>query len=92
MASAIKIDRSFTNGLATSREDAAIVAASIAMASALGMQVVAEGVENHDQLRELRQLGCDYAQGFLLSRPVAVEVAQKIWLIDSEEHAASTAT
>ena len=92
MASAIKIDRSFTNGLATSREDAAIVAASIAMASALGMQVVAEGVENHEQLRELRELGCDYAQGFLLSRPVAVEVAQKIWLIDSEESEAPLPT
>ncbi len=85
MASAIKIDRSFTSGLATVREDSAIVAASIAMATSLGMQVVAEGVESQDQLRELRRLGCHYAQGFLLSRPVSIEVAQKIWLIDADE-------
>ncbi len=90
MASAIKIDRSFTSGLATAREDTAIVAASIAMATSLGMQVVAEGVESQDQLRELRRLGCHYAQGFLLSRPVSIEVAQKIWLIDADEDAVAT--
>jgi EAL domain-containing protein (putative c-di-GMP-specific phosphodiesterase class I) len=53
--------------------DAAIVSASIVLANALGFDTVAEGVENAEQLAVLRRLGCQYAQGYWFSRPVAAE-------------------
>ncbi|GAA4541981.1 sensor domain-containing protein [Amycolatopsis samaneae] len=67
----LKIDRSFITGIAESRDAAAIVASIIAMAHAVGLTVVAEGVETADQLDLLRELGCDQAQGFHLGRPSA---------------------
>jgi diguanylate cyclase (GGDEF)-like protein/PAS domain S-box-containing protein len=71
----LKIDRSFVEGLGRSRADTAIVTATLAFASALGLSVTAEGVETADQLARLRTLGCGQAQGFLFARPVpAVEV------------------
>jgi diguanylate cyclase (GGDEF)-like protein/PAS domain S-box-containing protein len=66
----LKIDRSFIDGLGRSREDTAIVTATLAFASALGLTVTAEGVETADQLERLRALGCLQGQGFLFSRPV----------------------
>ncbi|HEX5166473.1 MAG TPA: EAL domain-containing protein [Thermomicrobiales bacterium] len=66
----LKIDRSFVNGLESSAQDRAIVAATITLAHALGLRVIAEGIETEAQLTELRRLGCDAAQGFLFSRPV----------------------
>ncbi len=69
----VKIDRSFVQGLATDPEDTAIVAAVISLAHALDRDVVAEGVETHEQLDRLRSLGCEMAQGFLLARPMAPE-------------------
>jgi diguanylate cyclase (GGDEF)-like protein len=65
----LKIDRSFVDGLGEDSEDQAIVTAVIGMAHALGLRVVAEGVERELQLSELRRLHCDGAQGFLLGRP-----------------------
>ncbi len=79
MADVIKVDRSFVAGLGHSREDTAIVSASMALASSLGMQVVAEGVENAAQLEQLSQLGCHYAQGYALSAPVPLENALGLW-------------
>jgi len=79
MASAIKIDRSFIAGLLDSPENEAIVKASIGMADALGLQVVAEGVETVDQLLRLRDLGCRYAQGFVLSKPMPLEIILEVW-------------
>jgi diguanylate cyclase (GGDEF)-like protein/PAS domain S-box-containing protein len=67
----LKIDRSFIDGLGRSREDTAIVTATLAFASALGLSVTAEGVETVDQFERLRALGCPQGQGFLFSRPVA---------------------
>ncbi len=61
----LKIDGSFVGGLGKSDEDASIVAAIIAMAHALGLTTVAEGVETAKQLMSLRALGCDFAQGYL---------------------------
>jgi diguanylate cyclase (GGDEF)-like protein/PAS domain S-box-containing protein len=66
----LKIDRSFIDGLGRSREDTAIVTATLAFARALGLTVTAEGVETAAQLAHLRSLGCPQGQGFLFSRPV----------------------
>jgi diguanylate cyclase (GGDEF)-like protein/PAS domain S-box-containing protein len=70
---ALKIDRSFVEGLGVEQERTAIVEAVIGMARALSLDAIAEGVENETQLDELRRLGCDYAQGHLFSRPLAPE-------------------
>jgi diguanylate cyclase (GGDEF)-like protein/PAS domain S-box-containing protein len=66
----LKIDRSFIDGLGRSREDTAIVTATLAFATALGLSVTAEGVETADQLERLRGLGCELGQGFFFARPV----------------------
>jgi len=66
----LKIDRSFVSGLGRTGEDAAIVAAAIAFARALHLDVTAEGVETTDQAARLRALGCDRAQGYLFARPM----------------------
>jgi diguanylate cyclase (GGDEF)-like protein/PAS domain S-box-containing protein len=66
----LKIDRSFVAGLGTDEEDSAIVAAVIGMARTLGLAVVAEGVENREQVGRLLDLGCDRAQGFLFAPPI----------------------
>jgi diguanylate cyclase (GGDEF)-like protein/PAS domain S-box-containing protein len=65
----LKIDRCFTEGLGHDAADEAIVAATIQMAHALGMKVVAEGVEELEQLTVLTQLGCDLAQGYYFAPP-----------------------
>jgi diguanylate cyclase (GGDEF)-like protein len=69
----LKLDRTFTAELAQEPRSAKIVAATIDMARALGMTVVAEGVESEEQLDVLKRLGCDYAQGFLFARPETPE-------------------
>jgi len=61
---AIKADISFVSGLPDNPEDLAIVTAMMGVANALGLRVVAEGVENAEQLAELRRLGCGYGQGY----------------------------
>jgi diguanylate cyclase (GGDEF)-like protein len=66
---AIKIDKSFTAEMASSDDTTAIVRAIVAMARSLGVQTVAEGVENEAQLRFLAALQCDRVQGFHLGRP-----------------------
>ena len=66
---ALKIDRSFVMHLGTGDANRAIVRAITAMASALGLEVVAEGVETADQAAEVRALGCDWAQGYHFARP-----------------------
>ena len=67
----VKIDRSFVEGLGTDSASDAIVAAVVNVAHALGLTVVAEGVENEEQLVALRALGCDAGQGYHWSRPLA---------------------
>jgi diguanylate cyclase (GGDEF)-like protein/PAS domain S-box-containing protein len=66
---AVKVDRSFVDGLGNDPEDSAIVAAVINLGHTLGLTVVAEGVETEQQLAELVALGCDEAQGFLFACP-----------------------
>jgi diguanylate cyclase (GGDEF)-like protein len=68
----LKIDRAFVHDLGEDGQgDAAIVQAIVGMAKALGMHVIPEGVETAGQLARLTELGCDYAQGFHLARPLA---------------------
>ena len=74
----LKIDRSFISGLGTDPDDTAIVGAITAMAHALGLEVIAEGVETEEQLARLRVLGCGVAQGFLFSRPGSCERARQL--------------
>src|SRR6185436_13831788 len=70
----LKIDQSFVRGVGNSSEDAAITSATIAMARQLGLRVVAEGVEEEDQMEFLRRNGCREYQGFLFSPAVPAEV------------------
>ncbi|MFN8018505.1 MAG: bifunctional diguanylate cyclase/phosphodiesterase [Acidimicrobiales bacterium] len=63
----LKIDASFVRGLPNDPEDVAIVSASVALGSSLGMRIVAEGVETTAQLEAARNLGCTEAQGFLFT-------------------------
>jgi diguanylate cyclase (GGDEF)-like protein/PAS domain S-box-containing protein len=69
----LKIDRSFVDGLGSDPEDLAIVQATLALAQALGMSTVAEGIETDQQLEVLRRLGCTQGQGYLFSRPVPAD-------------------
>jgi diguanylate cyclase (GGDEF)-like protein len=66
----LKVDRSFIDGVARDHDDRAIVRAVLALADAVGLDVIAEGVEDTDQLSELSAIGCRFGQGFLWSPPV----------------------
>ena len=70
----LKVDQSFVRGMSENREDAAIVRAVVSLAQALGLEAVAEGVETPEQLARLRELGCEYAQGYYFARPEPSEV------------------
>jgi len=69
----LKVDRSFTAELGRSKEGQVFFQAIVSMAHALGMEVVAEGVETHEQLQILRALGCNEVQGYLVARPMAAD-------------------
>ncbi|HXW38411.1 MAG TPA: EAL domain-containing protein, partial [Acidimicrobiales bacterium] len=69
----LKVDRSFVAGLGQRPEDEAIVASVVELAKSLGLRCVAEGVEQADQLRRLRQFGCDHGQGYLLGVPLPAD-------------------
>jgi diguanylate cyclase (GGDEF)-like protein len=75
---ALKIDRSFIDGLVRDAEEGAIVHAVLSMAHALDVEVTAEGVETAAQVALLRAHGCDFAQGFLYSRPVPADELDEI--------------
>jgi diguanylate cyclase (GGDEF)-like protein/PAS domain S-box-containing protein len=69
----LKIDRSFVRDIVNDASDAAIVAAIISLAHSLGLSVVAEGVEQQDQLIYLASCGCDIVQGYMVSPPMRAE-------------------
>ena len=75
----LKVDRSFVDGLARDPEQTAIVDAIVKMAQALGLGVIAEGVETTEQLAALRALSCDMVQGYLFAHPEPPEAAGE-WL------------
>ena len=69
----IKIDRSFVADIGATPADDALVTAMIALAHSLGMEVIAEGIEEQAQLEFLRAHGCDLVQGYHLGRPMLPE-------------------
>jgi ABC-2 type transport system ATP-binding protein len=66
----LKLDRSFAARVTTDARSAAIVRSTVDLAHALGLQVVAEGIEDRQTLDAVERFGCDYAQGYYFSRPV----------------------
>ncbi len=74
----LKIDRSFVDRMGDGESDLEIVKTIVRLANNLGLSIIAEGVETKDQLKQLIDLGCDEAQGYLLSRPVESSVASDL--------------
>jgi diguanylate cyclase len=74
----VKIDQSFVSGIHERASDRAMLAAMIKMTQTLGLEVIAEGVENPHQLRRLRESGCAQAQGYLLSEPLKIPEVQAL--------------
>ncbi len=83
----IKIDRGFVSSMSSEDKDAFIVRSTIELAKNLGLRVVAEGVEDNETLHRLRVLGCDYAQGFLMSKPISGDQVIP-WLLAWQEASA----
>lgn len=71
--SELKIDKSFVLEITGNENDAAIAMASIQMAHALGLEVVAEGIENQESWEMLHIMGCDYGQGFWMAKPMPIK-------------------
>lgn len=67
----LKIDRSFVSGMSSSSEDREIVKTIITLAKNLSLKTIAEGIETFEQAQQVKDFGCDYAQGYLYSKPVA---------------------
>ena len=86
--SKLKIDQSFIRDLIQDKDDAMIVNTVISLAHNLGLLVIAEGVEDYEQVTYLREHGCDVIQGYYYSRPLpAAEFGE--WLKDYEEKRSS---
>ncbi|RKZ87784.1 MAG: GGDEF-domain containing protein [Gammaproteobacteria bacterium] len=81
----LKIDRSFVQDITHSLNDAVIVNATINLAQNLGLQIVAEGVEDEEIMAQLKDYGCDIAQGFYINKPQPVEEFNT-WLKESQWH------
>ena len=75
----LKIDRSFLQGVTQDKQASALVTAVVEMGKALGLEVIAEGIETPEEAEVLLRLGCDTMQGYLFSRPVPPEELVK-WL------------
>jgi len=74
----LKIDRSFVMRIGKNGKNTEIIKAIIALAKSLGMFTIAEGVETQDQLDQIRELNCEFCQGYLFSRPVEADAARKL--------------
>lgn len=75
----LKIDKAFVDGLGSDAEDTAIVEAVISLSRALGLKVIAEGIESEPAVRRLQQLGCTLGQGYYFSRPQPAEAFEELW-------------
>lgn len=87
---ALKIDRSFVEGIGTDEGDVAIISALISMSRDLRLTVLAEGVETEDQFRFLLERNCNEAQGFLFSRPLAAEAFEEYLRVNGGGHDVGT--
>jgi EAL domain-containing protein (putative c-di-GMP-specific phosphodiesterase class I) len=76
--SAVKIDRSFVENLGTGQRSTALIRAMIAMARELHIDTIAEGIETGEQYEQLKDLYCNFGQGFLLSKPLDEEAAERV--------------
>lgn len=85
-ADTLKIDRAFIKELVNDQNDQAITKSIIALASNLGLSVIAEGIEQAEQAAMLKQMGCDYAQGYYFNRPLPVD---EMSLLLEKQHAAT---
>lgn len=81
MVNRIKIDRSFIFGIESSTEQQQLTASMVAMAQALGISTLAEGIESPEAQEMLMSLGCDYGQGYKIARPMSLEASFE-WLRD----------
>jgi diguanylate cyclase (GGDEF)-like protein len=79
-ADILKVDKSFVAGLGEDVQDTAIVQMVIDLAHTFGMEIVAEGVESKEQAQQLREMGCDMAQGFYFARPLPPEALSEFLL------------
>jgi len=79
----LKIDRSFVDGLEEDPKGRVILSAMVALAQALDMKAIAEGVETAEQLARLREMGCEMAQGIYLSEPLSSEVVSGLLVTGS---------
>ncbi len=79
---ALKIDKSFVKRMQENQEDMGLVPAMIGIADSMGMRAIAEGVETIEQLAQLRSLNCEFAQGFLFSRPITVNLLKDFYFLD----------
>ena len=85
--STLKVDRAFVKDMASNKGDATLTHTIITMAHALQMKVVAEGIEDEEQLAMLRDFGCDIGQGYLFSKPIT---AKEMETLIETEHLPST--
>ena len=77
----LKIDRSFVSDMVAGSRNHVLCQAIVSMAHALGMEVIAEGIETETQCQLLKDAGCDHGQGFHLGRPVRAEVFEATYLV-----------
>ncbi len=87
---ALKIDQIFVNGMGDDRLDRTIVELLLRLGDSMGLKVVAEGVDTEQKLLLLRELGCHWAQGFHIARPMAIDDATR-WLKQQQALASSMA-
>jgi diguanylate cyclase (GGDEF)-like protein/PAS domain S-box-containing protein len=75
---ALKVDRSFVQRLGVNGQDPDIVGTVLTLAHDLGMEAVAEGMETDEQMQKLKELGCEYGQGFIISKPLVRDQADEL--------------
>ncbi|MGF1760679.1 EAL domain-containing protein [Photobacterium sagamiensis] len=86
----LKIDKSFVDGIPDDEDDVAIISATVKMSQSLGLSSLAEGIETVEQWRFLKDLGCDFGQGYYFSKPVTAAEIERLyqqeqhWMVETE--------